>query len=544
MTRSQDIVRLIDGRISNSQDILNTAVVVSVNEVFAMVRFSGTSRIKKAAYDSSRKPFSGEECVVQRSAGRSESYVILSSYKRERTGVTSDRRPEESREMSPPTGFSQSSTIAGAIFFLWNTPPQQLVLFEIEVSIDSIVAGEIYQTRGGNLILESATDMYARARCVSAPPLLERSSWSDWVLGVVGETVVSGSASPLTTKGDLYTYGTAESRLPVGTNGQFPTADSSQALGIRWANLPTAISKTRTTQTLLYDETLSATGAFDVENADLVAGSGNIADYEELVIVIEARSTDPATGSNVVMYYNNDTVNGNYRYARNISGSGHYIGAGSLPQIGLVPGAGIPSEYVTPMRIHVYNPSSDKHKVSETQSVLYDTNFYTISYSHWWVATAAINRIMLRLDTHSTYQFSTGSRLRIYGIRNEEIAGGSENVRQAIYFFGNALVVGQHPQRIVNHYGSARVLSKVVLYAGTAPTGSSIIVDVLVNNVTIFTNPANRPVIAASANNGLSTVINVPSWAAGAYMEVVLAQVGSTLAGSNLTVTLVFGELL
>lgn len=121
-------------------------------------------------------------------------------------------------------------------------------------------------------------------------------------------------------------------------------------------------------------------------------------------------------------------------------------------------------------------------------------------------------------------------------------ADGAENVRQAIYFFGNALVVGQHPQRIVNHYGSPRVLSKVVLYASTAPTGSSIIVDVLVNNVTIFTNPANRPVIATSANNGSSTVINAPSWAAGAYMEVVLAQVGSTIAGSNLTATLVFGS--
>jgi hypothetical protein len=41
--------------------------------------------------------------------------------------------------------------------------------------------------------------------------------------------------SPLTTKGDLWTYGTGNARLPVGTNGQVLTADSAQTLGVKWA---------------------------------------------------------------------------------------------------------------------------------------------------------------------------------------------------------------------------------------------------------------------------------------------------------------------
>lgn len=44
-----------------------------------------------------------------------------------------------------------------------------------------------------------------------------------------------GSESPLTTKGDVYVYGSADARLPVGTNGQVLTADSTQTLGVKWA---------------------------------------------------------------------------------------------------------------------------------------------------------------------------------------------------------------------------------------------------------------------------------------------------------------------
>jgi len=46
---------------------------------------------------------------------------------------------------------------------------------------------------------------------------------------------VIGSASPLTTKGDLFGFSTVDARIPVGTNGQVLTADSAEALGVKWA---------------------------------------------------------------------------------------------------------------------------------------------------------------------------------------------------------------------------------------------------------------------------------------------------------------------
>jgi len=44
----------------------------------------------------------------------------------------------------------------------------------------------------------------------------------------------AGGGSPLTTKGDLYTYDTGDQRLPVGADGQVLTVDSAETTGIKW----------------------------------------------------------------------------------------------------------------------------------------------------------------------------------------------------------------------------------------------------------------------------------------------------------------------
>jgi hypothetical protein len=47
--------------------------------------------------------------------------------------------------------------------------------------------------------------------------------------------VAVGGGSPLTTKGDLYTFSTVDARLGVGANDTVLTADSSEATGLKWA---------------------------------------------------------------------------------------------------------------------------------------------------------------------------------------------------------------------------------------------------------------------------------------------------------------------
>lgn len=61
-------------------------------------------------------------------------------------------------------------------------------------------------------------------------------------------TQVTGGASPLTTKGDLFTYDTADTRLPVGTNGQVLSANSAETTGLEWVNNPAGFADPMTTR--------------------------------------------------------------------------------------------------------------------------------------------------------------------------------------------------------------------------------------------------------------------------------------------------------
>lgn len=84
---------------------------------------------------------------------------------------------------------------------------------------------------------------------------------------------------------------------------------------------------------------------------------------------------------------------------------------------------------------------------------------------------------------------------------------------------------------------TACVFNSIRASVGTAPTGASIICDVKKNGTSIFNvTTANRPTIAASGFTALSGVPDTTSFAAGDYITVDILQVGSTIAGADLTV--------
>jgi hypothetical protein len=60
-----------------------------------------------------------------------------------------------------------------------------------------------------------------------------RDGGSTW-FGFQAGAGTSGSTSPLTTKGDLWGYDTADARVPVGTDGYLLNADSGDAQGVAY----------------------------------------------------------------------------------------------------------------------------------------------------------------------------------------------------------------------------------------------------------------------------------------------------------------------
>lgn len=88
---------------------------------------------------------------------------------------------------------------------------------------------------------------------------------------------------------------------------------------------------------------------------------------------------------------------------------------------------------------------------------------------------------------------------------------------------------------------ASATISKVIIYADTAPTGASLIVDINKNGTTIFTTQSKRPQIAIGTNIDDSDTPDITALVQDDRVSVDVDQVGSTVAGGNdLLITVVF----
>lgn len=103
-----------------------------------------------------------------------------------------------------------------------------------------------------------------------------------------------------------------------------------------------------------------------------------------------------------------------------------------------------------------------------------------------------------------------------------------------------AQTVGTGKATFVNDTGKTLHLRSVKVSVGTAPTGADLIVDVNLDGTTIFSAQTQRPKVVAGSKSGVATPAQAGKpvkAAAGATITVDVDQIGSTVAGSDLVVT-------
>ena len=214
-----------------------------------------------------------------------------------------------------------------------------------------------------------------------------------------GTAWVSLAASPLTTKGDLYGFSTLDARIPIGTNNQVLTADSAQALGLKWAT-PTASAS----MTLLSTTNITATTEISV--------TGISQDYTSLFILIQnyKSGTDNTT---VTVRFNADTSS-NYCYSIAGTVSGANTGVSSVDIFG---GAGMDNtnnSSCTVISLPFYT-STAATKTGTVCTTLKNNEGNTITREggFGYIESSAISSFQWR---NGAYNWAAQGTIKIYGV--------------------------------------------------------------------------------------------------------------------------------
>ncbi len=163
-------------------------------------------------------------------------------------------------------------------------------------SVDTTTKNLNPQTTLGDLAYRSATaNVNTRLALGSANQVLRVNSG-----GTAPEWATTADQTPLTTKGDLFGFDTADARIPIGTNGHVLTADSTQSLGLKWA----AISGG--------GKVLQVVGA--TTNTEVINNTSTYADT-----TLTATITPSASGSKVMILI---TQNGFWTYSNFANNAG------------------------------------------------------------------------------------------------------------------------------------------------------------------------------------------------------------------------------
>ena len=145
-------------------------------------------------------------------------------------------------------------------------------------SVDTTTKNLNPETTTGDIAYRSATaNVNTRLGLGTAGQVLRVNSGA-----TAPEWATTADQTPLTTKGDLFGFDTADARIPVGTNGHVLTADSAQSLGVKWA-APAGGGKVLQVLNLSLDSPATTTSATPVSTGLSLAITPSLATSKILI---------------------------------------------------------------------------------------------------------------------------------------------------------------------------------------------------------------------------------------------------------------------
>jgi hypothetical protein len=282
----------------------------------------------------------------------------------------------------------------------------------------TFATGDVLTAADTNGYLMSQTvmvfaDSSARSTAIASPQqgmlsFLKGTNSTEYYNGSAWVSVAGSSlTSPLTTKGDVWGYSTVNARVPVGSNGQVLTADSAQALGVKWAG----VSATKN-YSLLSTTTTSGATSYSVTG---------LSGYENYLITLDQIA--PTAGSSTIyqITFNADTTSlyttyggqmtqqASYNY-NNLSYLSNSAAAGiDIAQAGSVTGS------TASGNLFITGGSGSGLKAYQGSSASYPSSG-TWGFARWFGGTYAGTSVIssVQIKTNNATNF-TGGTMKIYG---------------------------------------------------------------------------------------------------------------------------------
>ena len=216
-------------------------------------------------------------------------------------------------------------------------------------------------------------------------------------------------------------------------------------------------------------------------------------------------------------------TSGNFTLNYDVDNSAYYT-ALSIPDAGWVTGTTLPANYYNKVQINSYTGVT----ATAINSKLNTSTFTT--YTGTTVPNTYYNKVQINSYTGAT-------NVRITNIENTYITGTTTS---ATFILGNGvpITLGANKTNVLYIPNKGKIV-KALAYAKTPPTGANAIFDINVNGVSIWnTTQVNRLEILAGNTTGSQTSFDTVNVNAQDVLTIDIDQIGSIVAGQNITVQL------